>query len=192
MSDEKPNKIIEPSPLDKFMEEIRKWRAGRDVRQTEKCLKKAEHFNDTRHRRSTVKLRRKPVAINIFSSIGWFFGIIAELILGLFSLFFGLFRFAIWIAVVGGFLWLLTMVHMTTDEKMDEVKKQAAEVTEKVGGEVGNVIQSLADEINKIKKNWHIEIRSKGEDGETNVIEFGTKQDDPPEPPTTPEAPNDV
>jgi len=183
MSDKKPNKIIEPSPLDKFMEEIRKWRAGHDVRQTEKHLKKAEHFNDTRHRRT-----RGP--INVFSSIGWFFGIIAELILGLFSLFFGLFRFAIWIAVVGGFIWIFMMVEVgdaTYDEATEQAKEQAAEVTKKVGGEVGMVIQSLSDEINKIMQNWHIEIRSKGEDGETNVIEFGTKQDDPPEPPTAPE-----
>jgi len=182
MSDEKPNKIIEPSPLDKFMEEIRKWRAGHEVRQTEKRRNKAEHFNDTRHLRGRGRDRKsKPTTINFFAGIGWFVGITANLILGLFSLFFGLFRFAIWIGVVGGFIWLLTMVDMTTDEKMDEVKKQATEVTEKVGGEVGNVIQNLADEINKIKENWHIEIRSKGEDGETNVIEFGTKQDDPPE-----------
>jgi hypothetical protein len=173
MSDEKPNKTVEPSPFDKFMEELREWRTGRDKRQSAKRLNKAEHFNDTRHRRT-----RGP--INVFSSIGWLFGIIAELILGLFSLFFGLFRFAIWIAVVGGFIWMLVMVEVE-DATYDEAKEQAAEVTKKVGGEVGMVIQNLSDEINKIVQNWHIEIRSKGEDGETNVIEFGTKQDDPPE-----------
>jgi hypothetical protein len=182
MSDKKPEKIVEPSPFDKFMEELREWRAGRDKRQSAKRLNKAEHFNETRQYHQPVQ---HPVAINIFNSVGWFFGIIVELILGLFSLFFGLFRFAIYIAVVGGFIWLFMMVEVgdaTVDEARDEIKEQASEVTKKVGDKVGSVIQSLSDEIGKITKNWHIEIRTTGEDGEEKVIEFGTKKDEPEAP----------
>ncbi len=178
MSDKKPTKHVEPSPFDKFMEEVRGWFATREKRQSVKRLEKAEHFNETRH----IRRRGSSARRTVFG----FFAIIGMMIWGFIKFFLGMFRFAIWIGAIAGFIWLLTMMDMTTDEKMDEVKKQVTEVTEKTGGQVGDVIRNIADEINKIKENWHIEIRSKGEDGETKVMEFGTKQDDPPEPPEKP------
>lgn len=183
MSDKKPNKIVEQSPFEKWWAEVQEWRAGRDKNKTVKRRQKAEQFNETRHLRRKGRTGKKPI-IDLF-------GIFGMMVFGLIEFIFGLIgialRFAFWIAMVGGVIWLLTTFDVKTvvkDEAVDEVKEQAVETKEKVKGEVGDIFQSIADEINKIKENWSIEIRQTTEDGkEVKVLEFGTKKDEPPETP---------
>ncbi len=58
------------------------------------------------------------------------------------------------------------------------------DVKEKVKGDVGDVLQSITNELNEFAKKWSIEIRQTTEDGkEVKVLEFGTKKDEPPETP---------
>lgn len=179
MSEKKPEKVVEPSPFEKWWAEVQEWRAGRDKQQVAKRRKKVEHFNDTRHLRSRKRDRKNTnLLFNIFGMV--LLGIV-ELILGLLGM---VFRFGFWIAIVGGLIWILTTFDVETKvndekvgEKVDEAKKKAAEVK----GEVGDVFQEIADELNEFAKTWSIEIRQTTVDGkEVKVLELGTKKDEPP------------
>jgi len=171
-----PEKVVEPSPIEKIWAEIQAWRSGREVKLKDKRLRKAEHFNNvTRVRRGRGNRASKRAVIG-------FFGFIGSLIMGFFELFIGLFRFAIWIGVVGGIIWVLSnMEEFSEDATLEAVKEKAVEVQQH--DKVEAIIQGLQDTVEEIKQNWYIEIRTKGEDGETKVIEWGTKKPEPePEP----------
>lgn len=179
MSDEEPNKIVEPSPFEKWWAEVQEWRAGREKRQVVKRRDKAEHFNETRHLRSKQRSRATK------KSVIDFFGILGMLLFGLINMVFGLigaiFRMGFWIAIVAGLIWILTTVDVeegAKDEKVDAVKEQTGKAKEKIKDGVGDVIQSLSDEIDKVKKRWHIEIRTHDEEGEEVIMEFGTKKEE--------------
>ena len=179
MSDEKPKKIVEPSPFEKWWVEVREWRAGRDKRQVEKRRVKAERFNDTRHLRGRKRRRANK------NSVIDFFGILVMMLFGFIEMVFGLigaiFRMSFWIAIVAGLIWILTTVDVeegAKDEKVDAVKEQTGKAKEKIKDGVGDVIQSLSDEIDKVKKRWHIEIRTHDEEGEEVIMEFGTKKEE--------------
>ncbi len=178
MSDEKPNKVIEPSPFDKWWAEVQEWRGGRDKNKSAKRLKKAENFNSNRHKR-----KRRSVGPSLF-----FVGLMAILELG-----FGLFKFVLWIAVIGGVVWFLTTVdveEVTKDAAVEGSKEKvgitSTEVRQKIKDGSTEIIGSIREAINEFTEGWHIEIRTTGEDGEEKMIEFGTKKD---EPSTQPEAP---
>ena len=95
-----------------------------------------------------------------------------------------LLRMGFWIAVAAGVIWMfLNMEEFAKNAEVEEATEKAAEISSKTKTEIQGLIDGLGDSIEKIKKDWHIEIRTKGEDGEEKVIEFGTKKDEPSEAP---------
>ena len=182
MSDKKPtsppNKVVEPSPLEKWWAEVQEWRAGRNKTMVARRLHKAERFNDTRHQRGRRRnSASKLVAIDLFGVVGAVFSLV-------FGLFGALLRMGFWIAVAAGVIWMfLNMEEFAKNAEVEEATEKAAEISSKTKTEIQGLIDGLGDSIEKIKKDWHIEIRTKGEDGEEKVIEFGTKKDEPPEAP---------
>jgi hypothetical protein len=192
MTDKKPEKVVEPSPFEKWWAEVLEWR---EKRQGTKRQEKAEQFNTPSPIRSKQSRffvseeeeessrNKKKSVINISGMV--MFGLV-EVVLGLIGI---VFRFAFWIAIVGGLLWALTTFDVKTvvkDKAVDEVKKEAAEIKSEVGDVLHPVFQDIADELNEFAKNWSIEIRQTTEDGkEVKVLEIGTeistKKKTPPE-----------
>lgn len=167
MNEEK-KKVVEPSAIDNLIAEFRSWRAGRGKNTSAKRLKKAQRFNDNRHK------RKRSIGPSLF-----FVGVMAIIEMG-----FGLLKFMFWIAAIGGIIWVITTVdveEVMKDAAVEKGKEKAGEVRQKIKNESTDIIGSLREAINEIREDWHIEIRTKGEDGEEKVIEFGTKKDDVPE-----------
>ena len=190
MSDKKTEKVVEPSPFEKWWAEVLEWR---EKRQGTKRQEKAEQFSTPRPiRRNQSRFfvaeeeekeeessrNKKKSGINVFGMV----------LLGLVEVVFGLigvvFRFAFWIAIVGGLLWALTTFDVKTvvkDKAVDEVKKEAAEIKSAAGDVLPSMVQEIADELNEFAKNWSIEIRQTTEDGkEVKVLELGTKKEASP------------
>ena len=179
MSEQEPKKHIEPSHWDNFVAEFREWREKRTEGKMAKELRKAQEFNQTRGLRGSKRIRRKieirnrlagPGLPGIFMFIGSIFVFFFEIIAFLFSMLFGMLRFAIPIGLVVAALVAISTVDTSEDSK---------ELT----GSAKAFINGIRDTVDEVKSNWHIVIENK--DGEK--IEWGNKE---PEAPEAPEAPS--
>jgi len=183
MSEQKPEKHIEPSHWDNFVAEFREWREKRTEGKMAKELRKAQEFNQTRGLRGSKRIRRKieirnrragPGLPGIFMFFGSIFMFFFEIIAFLFSMLFGMLRFAIPIGLV-----IAAIVAVFTVDTSEDSKE--------LTGSAKAFINGIRDTIDEVKSSWHIVIETK--DGEK--IEWGTKKEDPPKPPEEPEAPAD-
>jgi hypothetical protein len=169
MSDNKPNKIIEPSAFDKWWAEVQEWRRQRQPK---------KHVNDLRDELKRGREQESEFLYILTLVIGGFincilsiFAFFFSIISFFFSMLFGFIRSFFWIFIIAGIWWGMSSVDDESEHMMSEPAKEF-----KLG--ITNFISSISEAF----RGLHIEIETK--DGEK--IEFGTKQPEPPEPPEEP------
>jgi hypothetical protein len=175
---------LEPSAFDLWWAEVKEWRGKRQEKRQEE-----RHEPGHWHRKNDAKRRKRSMfkpcgdaaqrhlrSFSIFGGILSIFTVIGGMLLVLLELLFGLFgvliRFVLWAGVIIFVIWLLSDINLTVKTEDGIVKSEGIE---NVSSFLNQITDDIKAEYEKVSNKVHIKIRTTGEDGTEDVIEFGNK-----------------